>query len=235
MNKYIIKLLCIVLIGFMSSVSVHAASIDDYLVGGKLYVNSIAPSTFIESYNYVGSYLMGKEGVVRGYIGEEESCNSDFTKCSIIVEFENKSDPDSTIQEVKENVDIIYQKSNSSIKSKVDSFINSMGAMPVFSINDLEIVNYIVNGLKLTTGTESDRMIMANYSGELKNKLQYSNIFADFRTATAAGDGSPLYSQLVGDLVLRFDNVAYGYTPSASVMQKNIIYVPTGTDVGKYL
>lgn len=226
MNKNVLTLLCVVIIGCLSLISVYAASVDDYLVDGKLNVNSIAPSSFEESYNYVSSYLMGKEGIVRGYPGD---CNSDFTVCDIDIDFE-EGDPS-----FKENVGITYQQSNAVIKSKVDSFITSMGVNPVFSLNDLEVVNYIVNGVELTTGTESDRAIMANYSGELKSKLQYSNILADFRTATAAGVNALLYTQQAGNLVLRFNDIAYGYATLASVMQKNIIYVPTGTSEDKYL
>ncbi len=228
MSKKFIFIFVLAVIGFGFPKGVHAASVDDYLVDGKLVVNSIQPTTWQEAYDYVGSYLMSHEEVDLGMIGGEETCNADFSVCEVVINFLDSSNSTMT-------VDIVYQPTNSTVKSKIDGFIASMGLFPEIPLNDLEIVNYIAFGTSTVSSDSAMKMMMANYSGELKKKLQNSNIIVDFTTPTALGSSSDLHFGLGGDAVLRFNDIGYGYLSSAILIHKNIIYVPTGTTEDKLL
>lgn len=225
MNRKVLTILSVLTLSFLFSTKTYATSVNDYLVDGKLEVNSISPTSWEEAYDYIGSYLMGKEGVLSG---TANSCNSDFSVCEVSAYFSDSSSSTETLE-------IVYQPTNSVVKSRVDSFIDSMGDNAVFDINDLEVINYITNSTRVYSGTIADRVMMANYSGELKNKLENSNIFVDFRTATAAGSDAPLYKMASGDIVLRFNDVGYGYKPFVTVRHKNILYVPTDTAEDEYM
>ncbi len=222
MIKKFVLFLVLVMLYFGFSTSAQAASVDDYLVDGKLVVNSIQPTNWEEAYLYVGSYLMGHEEVFLGMIGSEETCNADFSICEVVINF-FEGEPST------KTVDIVYQPNNSIAKSKIDSFIDSMGENPKIPLKDLEVINYIVFGTRTVSTDYSIKNIMANYSGELKQKLGNSNITVDFLTPGALGDGSPFETNLGGSAILRFNDIGYGYLSLAFLTEKDIIYVPTGT------
>jgi len=251
-NKNFLIPLSVVLLFLGLSTEINATSIDDYLVDGKLVVNSIQPTNSDEAKSYITSYLMGHEEVVFSKIigwescnsdysvCEEKYCNSDYSVCEVSIDFSDGSSSTKT-------VNIVYQPTtNSIVKDKVDSFSNSIGKATKFALNDLEVINYIFFGSGGNSISDITSIVpfsdyvpiraeMANYSGELKEKLQNSNLVVDYNTGTAVGEGGWFYVEHGGDAVLRYNDIGYGYLDSPRIVQKNVVYVPTDTSPDQYL
>lgn len=155
------------------------------------------------------------EGTINRYYHgySTESCNQDYTKCMI-------KDTSNNTDYKEMNIKYVYdentlQKVNKLIeKIKQDGKTNEENRIR-FTLNDLELVNYWLNGGSIIT-----------YSNSYKKAIDYKNLYQDIR----AGDFSPLYTEAFGIGFYYVDSTLYGVLPSIGIKTEHILYVPTDTN-----
>lgn len=165
------------------------------------------------------------EGAVMGYYHGYEAwsseCNETITKCKIRLA--------SNQQLYKEmNIKYVYDEDRAKSVEKLVEKVKNAGKVENenyyrFQIEDLELVNYWVNGGSLI-----------NYSDAYKKSLDYKNFYLDIR----AGDLEPLYDLMFGIGLYKLDKTIYGAIGDIGSESYHVLYVPDNTkdeDILSYL
>lgn len=200
--------------------NVYATKTEILDGNGILNVNSIKPTSEEECYNYISNHLMTMEGINEAF---PINIKSDYTECDIEIFYTDGTN------ETKKNVKISYKDSNATIKEKINEIAEKIPAERTFEINDLEIINYWLNGYRKNYDAKS-RDTIANYSGELKKEFNNKNIGISFTTATGAGSDAVFYQEALGEAVLKYNEINYASLPFIGTRINNIIYVPDNTE-----
>lgn len=181
------------------------------LEGTTLTLYSIPPESNIESYyNIIEGVLMRN---YPGYTTDPSLCNSDMTECMIKISSNNEDYKSMKIQysyneEIKKEVDkLIENVKKASIETDEDEYR--------FALNDLELINYWVNGGSII-----------NYSNVYKKALNYKNIYLDIK----GGDANPLYTISFGIGYYKINNTLYNAVSNIGIDTKHILYVPNETN-----
>lgn len=165
------------------------------------------------------------EGAVMGYYHGYEAwgidCNETITKCKIRLSSNSQIYKEMNIkyvydEEMAKSVDKLVEKVKNAGKVENENYYR-------FQIEDLELVNYWVNGGSLI-----------NYSDAYKKSLDYKNFYLDIR----AGDLEPLYDLMFGIGLYKLDNTIYGAIGDIGSESYHVLYVPDNTkdeDILSYL
>ena len=199
--------------------NVLAANVEILDGNGNLVVNSIKPTTEQECYVYISNKLMTMDGINEAF---PVNINSDYTVCDIEIYYSDGTN------ETLKNVKVVYKDGNEKTKAIIDNFAKKIPAEKTFNLNDLEIINYWLNGYDKNDNSKY-RDIMANYSGELKEILNNANIGISFTTATGAGSNAVFYQEALGEAVLSYNGINYANLNFVGARVNNIIYVPDNT------
>lgn len=165
------------------------------------------------------------EGAVMGYYHGYEAwgidCNETITKCKIRLSSNSQIYKEMNIkyvydEEMAKSVDKLVEKVKTAGKVNREDYYR-------FQIEDLELVNYWLNGGSLI-----------NYSDAYKKSLDYKNFYLDIR----AGDLEPLYDLMFGIGLYKLDNTIYGAIGDIGSESYHVLYVPDNTkdeDILSYL
>lgn len=188
------------------------------LKDGYLSLKAIAPTTDMER-EFILTVALDEYNTEKSryYIGE---CNETFTVCNI-----DRYDVEKQ-QEELHKVNMKYMPTNKTVKTKVNEFIKTLPEEKLFITEDLELINYIVNGKYRTE--EEDSAFSINYSNDWKKLVENTNLkgMLDLR-----GGGFGKFSGgAIGGLVIYYDDIAYGLVDFIEKLDKHVIYIPDNTE-----
>lgn len=187
--------------------------------GNTLVVESIRPKTNEEAYFFITSYVSAYN--TDDYYFYPHFCKDDFSVCDIGMYYSNGGGEVHTLK-------IAYSEINKTIQDKVMSIINQLPVGKRFLVEDLEMINYIVNGgYDLENFDINVENSAINYSTELKKLLGNGNITA--KLDVGAGASSPFESHAFGGFLVLYDDIVYGLLKDGGVEKRHIIYIPDNT------
>ncbi|MBQ3545792.1 MAG: hypothetical protein IJA34_12560 [Lachnospiraceae bacterium] len=180
---------------------------------GELVFNYVQPSTIDDVYMISEDFSVSNSD----FWMDCESFNDDFSECEIYMNYGQDD-------EEKHMVKVVYNY-DEEVKKTADKFV---AGFPVdreyFNVKDLEIINYWVNGAE---NDDSDINYLSNYSGELKEYLNYSNFI--FTVDSRAGSDDPFVTIRAGIAKLIYDDVVYFSDGWLGAKAEHAIYVPETT------
>jgi len=196
---------------------------DNIITDGKVVVKSVQPKNEVEAQFYLQSYLSSFSNATYEY--SKGMCNEDFTVCDVSVYYLNQAgNSNSETHKVK----VTYEEIDTNKAAQVNKVLSSIPKNKTFVVDDLELINFIVNGGytndALSASTESSYI---NYSSELKQLLGNGNITAQLEVG--AGDPRMFSHENLGGYVVSYDGVAYGLFEGGAV-RNYVIYVPDNTE-----
>ena len=178
--KKILSFLIFIITLILIPNGVYATNIDSVLTDGKLVIPSI-PFTGNLAYDAIASYFYDDLKIEDLYI-EYNSCNEDFTQCSI-------SNGDNSRQ-----VEIVW-KYDPKIKKIVDEIAKKYPEDATkYIVDDIGILNMHING-----GSVIENSL------EFKKNISYKNFYIDVR----GGGGPELTDSQIGILKFKLDGTIY--------------------------
>lgn len=176
---------------------------------GYLEVNSVPPTKEEQAGLLLGDYVLSvrTEGRFGVYI---DSCNSDFTICDI-----EKYDGERHPVKIK----YVY---NENIKKQVDKYVENLGTKNIFSVRDMEVVNFWINA-------KGDEGLVKDYSSELKEYFDFKNFEFDIRL----GNPGEFIRLTGGEGNIVFDGTIYHYGGYTEVQARHVLYVSESTGNSK--
>ncbi|MBQ8147612.1 MAG: LPXTG cell wall anchor domain-containing protein [Lachnospiraceae bacterium] len=194
------------------------------LKDGKITIPAMTPTEHEAVSAYVSAYLAAYNTDEYIFMAEpvtKEDNTVDTTQCDIVKE-ENGE------REVHRIPTVYAATVDENAAAKVKSFVGLIEQNQLFYTTDLEIVNYWIHGFD--AGKDEAMMVsdITNYSGELKELMDNSNVRAEFLEARM-GEDSDLFIYRLGDVAFSYEGVYYGYTGPAGGCAQNVIYVPDDT------
>lgn len=121
-------------------------------------------------------------------------------------------------------VEVVFEY-DENIKKVADELLKKMPENKIFTVNDLELVNYWLNGGKNETKDGVGKF--DNYSGELKKLAENKNfnIVIDHRM----GNDDEFLTERGGIALLQYNGVTYGIRHCIDIKGNHILYVPDDT------
>lgn len=175
----------------------------------QFFAETVPPTDDFELNTLVNDYLLIGKGLDSYNIS---NCNSSYTLCELT--YWKDSENSET-----HNIEVVY-KYDKAIKTMIDGFINEIPAGKTeFSVRDLEIINFWVNG-------QGESKYLTNYSSELKEYFDYKNFSLDARQ----GISSPFATGRGGFANFKYNDVVYGLINDFEVNAEHIIYVSDDTE-----
>lgn len=200
--KKILSFLIFIITLILIPNGVYATNIDSVLTDGKLVIPSI-PFTGNLAYDAIASYFYDDLKIEDLYI-EYNSCNEDFTQCSI-------SNGDNSRQ-----VEIVW-KYDPKIKKIVDEIAKKYPEDATkYIVDDIGILNMHING-----GSVIENSL------EFKKNISYKNFYIDVR----GGGGPELTDSQIGILKFKLDGTIYwrGQIDPQFISQ-DLVYVSEDTN-----
>lgn len=185
-----------------------------------LEVKSITPKNEAEADYFITSYVNTFDnGPYTFYMA---GCNEDYTVCNVRMG-NLKDDSLSEEHELK----ITYSLANDDVAKVIEDVAKSI-TKPYFTINDLELINFLVNTgyTPDSIGTRFDNEAI-NYSSEIKETLGNPHVTA--KIDLRQGGSDPFSSGGAGALILMYDGVIYKAIENGGIGRDQIIYIPDET------
>lgn len=176
---------------------------------GKLVFNSIKPSKDDFGFYFEILFMYNFDGVMYGNVAD------DVSSCDFTINY-GKSNEETHKVEIVYNYDENVQKTINDVLSKIPK------DKKYFEVKDMELVSFWANN----AGNDDD-LALSNYSGELKEYFENSNI--DLYVDVRAGGGSPYSTARIGVAVFKNNGIIYGINPALGTVAEHIIYVPDDT------
>jgi len=176
---------------------------------GKLVFNSIKPTTIDEWYICFEGLFM--DAIEKSDLFPGEYLAEDFSAVDLRIHYGEEN-------EETHRVEIVYnydEKMKDTVKKYADAIPENL---EYFYVNDMELVNYWING-------QDDVGNLVSYSGELKKYLDYKNFKIDLRM----GGYEPFITYASGIADFMYDGVIYAFRDRTGVWANHIIYVPENT------
>lgn len=242
MKKF--KLFAFALIGFLciGVTSVNAAdleAISDIVAPNDIIsMNSIAPTKPEEMDFYTNGYFAElnedyKDQNIHVLLSD---CDATFATCNLIVVEQGPEDP-LPIETFTRLVTVDWEPTNSSIKTKIDGYINKlldiqgMGQWGpnryYFDITDMSLINYYISAnTKGLDDSVVNRTI--SYSETLRNMFGGANMTysLDLRAGTSY---LPFSTSAFGGLLFNYEGIVYGFAEQVGIKFIEAIYVPSDT------
>jgi len=175
---------------------------------GKFVINSIKPTTLDEWYICFEGLFM--DAIEKSDLFPENLAE-DFSAVDLIIHYGKEN-------EEIHRVEIVYNF-DEKVKETVKKYAASIPEdLEYFYVNDMELVNYWING-------QDDVGNLISYSGELKKYLDYKNFKLDLRM----GGYEPFITYASGIADFMYDGVIYAFRDRTGVWANHIIYVPENT------
>lgn len=208
---------------------------DEYFPGGRIKVKGINPGPISTRetlvYHTIEEILKENPpvGVNFSYFSFDIEKCPDGT-CGYIEIFD-----DETIEEYLVYLDYFVPDTKTS--EKVNKYVDTYRELSegeeeyFFTISDLEIINYMLNGgFNDEYHTDVINSII-NYSTELKKLLANTNIYVRLETRAGWGGGPDIFSSGgFGDLMFYYNDHMYGTVDRGGVKGYRILYVPSTTE-----
>lgn len=139
----------------------------------------------------------------------------DLSSCDFTINY-GKANEETHKVEIVYNYDENVQKTVNDVFSKIPKDKKN------FEVRDMELISFWANN----AGNDDDSTL-SNYSGELKEYFENSNI--DFFVDVRAGGGSPFSTTRIGIGVFKCNGIIYNINPALGTVANHIIYVPDDT------
>lgn len=176
---------------------------------GKLVFNSIKPTTIDEWYMCFEGLFM--EAIEKSDLFPNDYLAEDFSEVDLMIHYGQEN-------EEMHRVEIVYEY-DEKMKETVKKYAAAIPEnLEYFYVNDMELVNYWING-------QDDISNLVSYSGELKKYLDYKNFKIDLRM----GGNEPFITYASGIANFMYDNIIYAFRNGTGVWANHIIYVPDNT------
>jgi hypothetical protein len=242
MKKIEFLMLTFIMFMMIGITNVNAADLeavaDEVAPNDTISFSAIAPTEPMEMDFYTNGYFVklnedyNDDNVNVGL----NNCNGTYTVCELRVVEQGIEDP-IPIGEETRSVNVVWQPTNSSIKTKVNTYINTlldiqgMGEWGpnnyYFDITDMSLINYYVSA---NTKELDDNVVnrTISYSETLRNMFGGVNMTyaIDFRAGTSY---LPFSSSAFGGLLFNYEGVVYGFADKAGIKFIEAIYVPSDT------
>jgi len=176
---------------------------------GKLVFNSIKPTTIDEWYICFEGLFM--DAIEKSDLFPGEYLAEDFSAVDLRIHYGEEN-------EETHRVEIVYnydEKMKDTVKKYADAIPENL---EYFYVNDMELVNYWING-------QDDVGNLVSYSGELKKYLDYKNFKIDLRM----GGYEPFLTYASGIANFMYNDTIYALRNNTGVWANHIIYVPDNT------
>lgn len=201
---------------------------DEILEDGVLKLYAAPAEEEMEFYFLLEPIMVNAQEGRESYVMIEPA-NEDYTLCDITIaldSWDEELDDSVYFEETYDGIPVEYIY-DEGIKANADQYtVNIPETKEFFKVEDLDIVNYWMHSSLLPEETASN--VLANYSGELKELLEYCNY--DFDVDNRAGSDYAFFTERRGIAKLSYEDVVYYLNPELGVKAEHIIYVDDETE-----
>ena len=205
--------------------AVYPAALSKAIQDGVINLPAAKPQTTDDVYSIVSWYLStfrtDKYELMCTNVDENDKVSIgayDRNTYELVVEYSD--------------VEIKFANVDTDVLAAVKEYSSKVEEWQTFNLTDLEVINYWLSSY--SSGNEmSPVQNLANYSGELKEFLNSSNITVSFETATGMGWGDMLETGALGEGAFIYDGVAYDVIGPFGAYAKHVIYVDDNTATTK--
>jgi len=209
--------------------SVAETFMDKLLTDGKLQFDSV-PANSEDEFMVIADYLyVDKICKINPYELEVNiEPSEDFKACTIkLLHYYYDNDEEKAFSKDYKSVPIKYNY-DKKVKEQADKFLKDFNLEnKKFVVSDMELINYWKHISTADRNEEMPLNVLANYSGELKKSLKYSNF--KLNIDSRAGSDEPFLTEEFGMGRLMFNGVSYGMAAYMGATASHAVYVPEDT------